>query len=443
MRDKIKRIEGSIMAGSISIWGLGGGTIDTQNLIDLELYALEMKKLPFTSRQTSLTALQKSYQNFKSALQEFTDMLSSYSLSSGTDKSTTYSTNGYVTASATSSAISGSYSIEVTQLATRHQLQAELSDVSEPLKQDGKIVINDIEIEVTSDMSASDILRKINNAGAGVNTYSINNTMFMVSDMPGSDSTIELDDSDGILESLGFKGETVTETKPQDAIFIINGVEVTRQSNTVTDVLPGVTLELTKETEGKAIELVIENGSAEELFNQVSEFVEAYNNARSTLSSFIGDGGALSGKAATRSLQSVLSSMFNFERNGIYNFTIGMSVDKDGILSLDEDLLKEAIANNQNAVEDYFFGIGGLTGTMNLQMNKVFGASGVVTTELDGISTQLADIEKKLENIDSQNAILEETIIERYASFEMRMGSLNAQLQLMQSLIEGLNNKDS
>lgn len=438
------------MSGSFQIWGLGGGIINTQDLIDLELYSLEMKKLPYTTRKNDLTTLQSSYNKLKNQLSDFTSMLSSYSLYRGSSKGITYSKEGYVSATASSSAISGSYSIDVQQLATHHQLKSTGKDVNASLgdlldwadgEEEKVININNTEIKLTSDMTATDLLQRINSAGAGVRAYAIQNTMFMVSDAAGTKNDIKLDDAakEVLKNVLGFEDDG----KLQDAEFTVNGVKLTSSSNTVTDALPGVTLELTRATAGETINFEIGNTSAEDLFDKIKEFVDVYNKARTTLNENTGEGGALTGKAAARALQGVLSSMSGFTKNGLYNFSIGLSVDKDGVLSLDEDKLKESIAANHEGVQDFFFGIGGLSGVMNREMDAVFGTSGLVTKELDSISDQLKKITDKVDTIDKQNKLLEESIVAKYAGFEVRMGNLNAQLTMMQALIKSMNSSNN
>src|SRR5699024_6402472 len=124
---------------------------------------------------------------------------------------------------------------------------------------------------------------------------------------------------------------------------------------------------------------------------------------------------------------------------GSYSFEFGLSVDKSGVVSLDKDKLKDAIAQNPDKVKNFFFGPQGVTKQMTKKMDEIFGTSGTLTSELDGMSKELSDIQSKLDNIDKQNEVLKESIIDKYAGFEVRIGTLNQQYKMVSALIKGLN----
>jgi flagellar hook-associated protein 2 len=131
-------------------------------------------------------------------------------------------------------------------------------------------------------------------------------------------------------------------TAAQDAEFTINGLDVTSNSNTVTSVVSGLTLDL-KSTGTVNINSARSIDSLKALFE---EFAAAYNNLRNTISE-VGTG-TLQGDSLLRRIESGLrEEFFNAtdlgDGNGKSLFDLGFSVSKTGVLTVDSDELDDAI----------------------------------------------------------------------------------------------------
>jgi len=150
-------------------------------------------------------------------------------------------------------------------------------------------------------------------------------------------------------------------------VFSVNGVTINKAVNSVTDVIPGVTLELLKTTTTPAT-LTIGNDSSA-ITNSVQGFVKGYNDLNKTLQDMSSynaatkQGAVLQGDSTLRLLQSQIRTVLNTpisNSGGAYTnlSQIGITLQKDGTMSLDTAKLSVAITKNPNDVASLFATVG-------------------------------------------------------------------------------------
>ena len=158
--------------------------------------------------------------------------------------------------------------------------------------------------------------------------------------------------------------ETVT---AQNANFKVNGVAVSKTSNIISDVVAGVTLTLNKTTTSATSLTVVRDTAA--ISNSISGFVKAYNDLSSTLTTISAynpvskTGALLQGDSTIRSLQSQLRAAITTTVAGTSGTLttlsqVGVSFQKDGSLALDSTKLGNAISNNFNDIAGLFAAVG-------------------------------------------------------------------------------------
>jgi len=187
-------------------------------------------------------------------------------------------------------------------------------------------------------------------------------------------------DGDSELDWGAFSGlEKVRDRElvaGRDALVTIDGVEVTSSDNTIKDVISGVTLNLMKADPETTVTLNV-NRDLDAVINKINTFVEAYNK----VSSFISRqqeydsenekaGGVLFGDNTLRSVKSQLTSVLTDAVQGVSSSystlgLVGISLDKEGMLSVDESELRGHLETNFNDVMKLFAGHGA-TGTEDL-----------------------------------------------------------------------------
>lgn len=169
-------------------------------------------------------------------------------------------------------------------------------------------------------------------------------------------------------------GQNLSETvAAQNANFKVNGVAVSKNSNTVADVVQGVTLTLNKVTTSPATLTVARDTGS--ISTAVAGFVKGYNDLSKTLkdmsayNSATQKGAVLQGDSAVRSLQSQLRGIFNTPIVGTSGALttlsdVGVSFQRDGSLALDQAKLDSAIANNFSDIAGLFAATGKATDSL-------------------------------------------------------------------------------
>lgn len=164
--------------------------------------------------------------------------------------------------------------------------------------------------------------------------------------------------------------ETVT---AQNANFKVNGVAVSKTSNTVSDVVEGVTLTLSKVTASPATLTVARDTTS--VSSAISGFVKAHNDLAKVLKDVSAydaasqRGAVLQGDSTVRSLQAQLRSMLSTPVTGTSGALttlsdVGVSFQKDGTLALNQTKLDSAIANNFSDIASLFAATGKATDSL-------------------------------------------------------------------------------
>tara|TARA_R110002049_G_scaffold309107_3_gene517234 strand:- start:56062 stop:57720 length:1659 start_codon:yes stop_codon:yes gene_type:complete len=280
-------------------------------------------------------------------------------------------------------AASGKYTLEVKQLATNHKLGGKTyNSATESLGLNGSINVaaganyDGVDIEVTEDMTLKDIANAINEesdlSGVTANVLKISDDEYILVlsaidtgqeiqfDMGGAD--ISIAQALGLLNANGqYSNELVS---ADQAVFSIDGVEFTRSSNTIDDVIDGVTLYLYAEEEGSEVTLEIEE-DGNSAYEAIKSFVDAYNKLRSfvlTNQAYEAGEGAsedavLFGDSLLSSIMSTVYNTLSFNGSSDTYATLasmGIAFDDSNYLVIDEEVLEDAIISDFDAVADLF-----------------------------------------------------------------------------------------
>ncbi|KZB54210.1 flagellar filament capping protein FliD [Thalassospira xiamenensis] len=306
----------------------------------------------------------------------------------------------------------GSYTIEIKQMATAHKLGGDTyADASASAGLSGtlSLVAGDdytaTDIEISGDMSLDDIADAINDQSsatgvrASVLQVSDDEYMLVLSAIDtGQEITFDTDGADTtIAASLGLinaDGSYANELVAADqAIFSVDGVEVTRSSNTVDDVIDGVTLYLYAEEAGTEITLEIDE-DASSVYDAIEAFVTAYNELRSfVITNQAYEAGEGASEDAVLFGDSLLSSVVSSVYDAL-SFTddsdtyaslssIGITFDESNYLVIDSETLEDALVSNFDEVAD-LFSLSTDTGSDNLLVSEADGSyTGTFTIDIE------------------------------------------------------------
>ncbi|MBB5686439.1 flagellar filament capping protein FliD [Sphingobium boeckii] len=372
------------MVTSISAaMGVGSG-IDTVQLIeDLANASKAPKEAQITARETANTAKISSVGSLASAIDSFASALTTL-ISGGTlfTQPTSSDTSILTTTMKPGAHLSGlSANIEVVQLATAQSLASgSIADTAAPIGvgtftlTTGKGAFN-VTVDANNN-SLSGLSAAINAANAGVTSSIVSDgnggsrliirgttgaaQAFTMVPQAGADASL----SQFAYAGVGSTGGLTQAQAAQDAIIKLDGIAISRATNSFSDVLPGVTIDLKKASVGTVVGI----GSSRQtdaLKQAVEDYVAAYNSLETMLDEATApadsdgaNGGPLRGNSAIRDMRTKLAAMSAMKlRSGDGPTTlaeIGVRTARDGSLSVDTARLDAALANSPDAVEELF-----------------------------------------------------------------------------------------
>ena len=215
----------------IRITGMNSG-LDTEALISELVSAYRVKTQKYTKAQTKLSWKQNAWKSLNSKVSAFYSKLTSLRYSAAYNiRSATVSDSTKATVSVSSSAINGSYSVKIQQVARSGYLTgADLgSKISESSKLsdlgytggDGTISVNvdgkTTDIAVNSDTTISDFVKSLNGAGVKASYDATHHRIYVASAKTGKDSDFSLtgSDTDGAaaLNKLGLSVASTADTE--------------------------------------------------------------------------------------------------------------------------------------------------------------------------------------------------------------------------------------
>lgn len=379
-----------------------------------QLSTLQSQDTVLTSMGTDLNTLSNSLQS----LTDFEGVLAEKEGSSS-DESVLQLT------SAASTAVAGSHTIVVTSLA---QTSSYYSDaVSGPDTLSGSLTLavgggaaQTINIDpADNDTTISSLAAAINSGNYGVSASVITNgstqRLSLVSDTSGAAGDLIVS---GSLTDTTTGGNTINFTQGQagqDAQFTVDGISATSASNTVSNVIPGVTFQLLSAAPGTDVQVEITNNNSD-VESAVSSFVSAYNTVMGDLNTQEGNDSSgnpepLFGNPTIATLQDQLQQALDFTQSSgaVTSLTqLGVSVNNDGTLSLDTDTLDSELNSNYQDVVNFFQPSGSFTsfgGNFSTVLNNLGNSApdGVLTLALAENSTQESTLNT---NISNENALI-------------------------------------
>ncbi|EIM3967401.1 flagellar filament capping protein FliD [Campylobacter jejuni] len=420
--------------GSLSSLGFGSGVLTQETLDKLKEAEQKARIDPYTKKIEENTTKQKDLTELKTKLSAFQAAVSSLGDSTAFAKRKVIASitdNPPASLSVTSGVALQSMNINVTQLAQKDVYQSKglVNDtgiINASLKEPTNLTFfsNGKEYSVTIDKNTtySDLVDKINTATGGEIVAKMVNTgekdapyrLTLTSKETGEDSAISfypgVKGSDGkyevdenakkVFESLGWKldedalkdfdpakskkGVGIIDSeddplhiqKAQDAKFTMDGIKMTRSSNTITDLGVGITLTLNKTGE---INFDVQQDS-ESVTKAMQDMVDAYNdlvlnlNAATDYNSETGTKGSLQGVTEVNSIRSsIISVLFKTQSvDGTVEDTngnkvsakvmlslqdYGLSMTESGTLNFDSSTFESKMKENPDLTESFFSGI--------------------------------------------------------------------------------------
>lgn len=223
-----------------------------------------------------------------------------------------------------------------------------------------------------------------------------------------------------------------------DAKILIDGQAATRSSNVITDVLQGVTLNLQStaalNTDVK-VDIALDNAAIKET---ISGFVTAYNALNSTTASLGkfagttgGSNGALLGDSTLRSIRTDLrqntSAPVTSASNNFNTLkTIGIDIDKDGVMTLNSTKLDQALSTNLSSVSDVFSSTDGVATRLKAKVTQYLQTGGPLDTRQTSLNKQLKALSDKRNTVQLHLDNVQKSLMKQYIAMDTAVGRLQS-----------------
>lgn len=272
--------------------------------------------------------------------------------------------------------------------------------------------------------------------------------LVVTGEKPGTANAVTVDES-ALTQGAGEVAPNfATSQSAQDASFTIDGFSITRATNTVADVLEGVTLEL-KNVSASPVRITVSHDT-EAIRTQIEDLVEAYNAVFSWIaekSQVGGEGeesGPMLGDSAVREVRRRLQSAVTTPVAGSISILaqIGVTTQKDGTLAIDGAKLAEALASDLEGVSNLFLAADGLAQALaDAADDAVRTGDGLLTLRIDSEQQRIERLEEEIARREAALEKLEEDLIRRFAALERLVSQLQTQGQFLAQQLQALNAK--
>ena len=345
----------------------------------------------------------------------------------------TLSSQEFFTVTASSTATTGAYNVEIVSLARQEKEVA--AGVAEGFTSSagGDLTINGKDVNIAAGSTLGQIRDAINGtADIGVKASIINDgtgtpyRLVFTADEAGANGV----DITANTTELAF-----TSQPGSLAQIKVDGIDIFRTTNTVSDAIAGVTFDLIKGNQpGETTSLKVDTdlGAVKQ---KITDFVKSYND----IVSFVNNQkdaswGRESGLQSPKSrLQALLTTAVGGS-NALQTLSgLGLATQKDGTLKTDDTKLSAALKDNLAGVTSLLAGGGGVEGITTKFKSYLTG----VTNSVDGfLSARKKSTEAAVRRIDDSIERME-------ARLQKREKTLRAQFNALESLVGGMNSQSA
>jgi len=479
--------------GTITSQGVGSN-IDIPGIVSS---LMQIERLPLDrliAQKTGFDAKISALGTIKGALSTFQSALTGLTSGSGFQASTAVSSDtGIVSAIGTSGAVPGNYAIEVSQLAQSQKLVAagqadataaigggasttltiDMGTVSGGTFDPGTGTYTGASFTAGADPSFDVVIDSTNNTLEGIrdaiNTANGGVTATIVNDGDATNPyRLVLSSTDtgvagsiriavtgdaalsGLLSQDPAGTQNLSQTvAAQDALFTVDGISVTKSSNTVTDVIQGVTLGLGNLTSGTPV-TVSASQDIDSAKVAVEAFVTAYNDLKKQINEQTASGsgggvaGALASDSATRQMETFIRTELNTMPTGItgpYNSlsSIGVAFQSDGTLAVDDAKLSAAIQADSRNVEELFSSADGYATRLDSVVSEMLVFNGTIDSRTNGYKDRISSLEDRQVTLESRLDRIEVRMRTRFTALDVLVSRLSATSSFLTQQLDILN----
>lgn len=357
----------------------------------------------------------------------------------------------------------GTYTLRVSQLAQSEIRQSVVSTDPEVDMNNGKAFSFDIAVGsgathtinlAVGEVSLDKAAEAINELDIGVSAWVVETTAgkfrLLVQGPSGAENTVNIDDKNTLF---GFNKTSSIVQFASDAQLTMNGITITRDSNDVDDLIPGLSLDLVEASNTDVVIAVTKDVAGAQ--TAITNLVEAYNAFEAVMDEVTaienseGETGALRSDSAVRGIQNTLKNLLMGDSSTpgdeiVRLSDMGIELQRNGDFEVDSLKLAEALKDNFSEITKFFSANTndqssystaehGMAGDLVNQIEDYLSNRGVVQQKLDTYSDTVQDLE------DDQKALDEklERVEARYTRQFITMNKIMDEMKSMQEYLKG------
>ena len=358
--------------------------------------------------------------------------------------------------------------LTVNQTASQTFLTGGKVDKKEPIGVNGNLKVyvggGEQDINITPDMSMEQVARKLAEAGIAANFDENNMRLFLSSKHTGSDSDFSISGDADLLDALGL-GAAATKTIGQDAMITLNGVQFTSSSNNFN--INGFNIEA-----NSIGSVTIGSKTNDKIFDIVKDFIDQYNALIKKIDTAYGTSAkgydplteeekeslsekqidewekklkdsALYKDESLSDISNLLkTTMSSTSVDGINLYSLGLSLgdyfttekEERGVYKLDEDKLKNAIAEDSNKVMKFMAKLSAdLYDNLDQKMKSTSYSSVYTVYNDKQMKQEVGDLEQKLAEWEKKIEDIEDKYYKKFAQMETLLSSTQNQSNYLSS----------
>lgn len=308
---------------------------------------------------------------------------------------------------------------------------------------DGEPVVVEFTSLDTLDVVARSINENVDGAHAEVINTGSGFQLAISSDEGGAANALTFTEGGS---SLGFLGPDSLKVTAQDAAFTLNGIPITRTTNTVSDAISGLTFELRSvhaatdpdtnisvATDPAGVEAKVK--SLVDAFNGLADMVSGqltYNGVARGQDSLFGDSTV---RALQRSLSDLASRSYPHGEGEVSLGQLGISLGRDGRLSIDSAKLAKAMSEDPKALEHLIAGDAGIAVAVNdLVTQYTRAGDGFLSAKTGSLTREMSDFDLQIERIETRASRVGDQLRAQFKTLESLMSKFQSQQAALASM---------
>jgi len=405
-------IGGIDISSLLSALGSSSSGIDVSSAVTSALNALALPELQWEQELVTLQSNSADINQFQTDVSALQTALKALGDPAGAIASmtATSSDSSVVSATAAPGTATGSHVIVVNNVATTASWYSGSVASSSTVLAAGSFTLQ-VGSGAATTITIGDGTNTLDQLASYINTQGLGVTASVINDSSGARLAI-VSNSSGVANGITISaasGLTFTQAATgQDASLTVDGIPIDSASNTITGALPGLTLHLLDAAPAEQVTVSVAPDS-DQAAKAVESFVDAYNTAIGDVNTQFtvnanNQEGPLAGDSAVQMLQDSLLSIAGYSGggNGVSTLgDLGITMNKDGTLTVDDATLDNAIQNNFAAVQTFLQGTSsnGFVSFLNNSLDTLTDpTSGAFSVDLQSMSSQSSDLQTQINN---------------------------------------------